>query len=88
MPSLVTYSLLDDGSIPSDILDGGYYPNGKTLIGVSSIEGAGFQSKEELKNYLDSYSSEWMESGPLIDSQPVPFDSNNATNILWEKQSL
>lgn len=85
MPSLITYNLLEDGSIPSDILDGGYYPNGETLIGVSSTEGAGFQSKEELKNYLDSYTADWMESGPLINSESVPFDSSKATDALWGK---
>lgn len=85
MPSLITYTLLEDGSIPLDIIDGGYYPNGNVLIGLSSKEETGFLSKEELKDYLDSYTSDWMESNSLPNSEIIAFNSNNATEVLWEK---
>jgi hypothetical protein len=85
MPSLITYELTESGNIPEYIIDGGYYPNGNVLIGVSNQDNQGFNSKEELLTYLESYTQNWYEQQNFPTDLKIPFDVTKTVNILWDK---
>lgn len=87
MASLITYKLNEDGTIPDYIIDGGYYPNDSVLIGVSSNNNSGFQSKEELIVYLASYTQSWLEPGLYPIDGYLPFNIIKASDYLWDKIS-
>ena len=74
---IIKYNLESNGTIPTYIADGGYYPkaNGGNspqdwdLIGAttdgSNETGLGeLANKAAVKSYLDSYTSDWKEQDP------------------------
>ena len=93
---IVKYRLLDNGSIPDEVEDGGYFPNGDVLIGAtkenSNYIGDGeISSKLKLKNYLDSF-------GPfrMLDKSEFPWgkpkefvelDTNELATMIWSKKT-
>ena len=74
---IVRYTLTSDGTVPTFIEDGGYFPKPNSndsprdmdLIGVtvddSSEEGLGVLANEAaVKTYLDTYTSDWEDHHP------------------------
>ena len=90
---IVKYQL-DNGTIPTWIEDGGYYPDpteimiGATVDG-SSEEGLGeLVSQSAVETYLDTYTSTWTEQDPSSDdpNATVPFDQAQAASYIWSKK--
>ena len=97
---IIKYNLEANGTIPTYIDDGGYYPKANDnsspqdwdLIGAtdngSSETGLGELANEAaVKTYLDSYTSEWTEQDP--DNLPggtIPFNQTTAAAALWAKK--
>ena len=97
---IIKYNLEANGTVPTYIDDGGYYPKANSnnspqdwdLIGAtdngSSETGLGeLASEAAVKTYLDSYTSEWTEQDP--DNRPdgtIPFNQTTAAAALWAKK--
>ena len=97
---IIKYNLEANGTIPTYIDDGGYYPKANDnaspqdwdLIGAtdngSSETGLGELANEAaVESYLDSYTSEWTERDP--DNQPhgtIPFNQTTAAAHIWSKK--
>ena len=94
---IIKYNLEADGSIPTYIADGGYYPKANSnsspqdwdLIGAtvdgSSETGLGeLADKAAIKTYLDSYTSDWKDQD--ADGNEVDFDQDAAATMLWAKK--
>ena len=94
---IIKYNLESNGTIPTYIEDGGYYPkaNGGNspqdwdLIGAttdgSSETGLGeLANKAAVKSYLDTYTGDWTE---LNDArEEVAFSQDNAATHIWSKK--
>ena len=96
---IVKYTLNSDGTIPTEIADGGYYPKNNsnaspqdyTLIGAIS-EGSSFvgegelDSKTAVKNYLDSYSPFYKldENNP---SETIEESTTDIATTIWNKKT-
>ena len=94
---IIKYNLESNGTIPTYIEDGGYYPkaNGGSspqdwdLIGAttdgSSETGLGeLANKAAVKSYLDTYTGDWTE---LNDArEEVAFSQDNAATHIWSKK--
>ena len=89
---IVKYKLEANGTIPTWIDDGGYYPDSQeVMIGAttdnSSEVGLGeIASEADVKTYLDSYTSTWTEVDPSDSSATVPFDQAGAATHIWSKK--
>jgi len=97
---IIKYNLEANGTIPTYIDDGGYYPKANEnaspqdwdLIGAtdngSSETGLGeLANKAAVKSYLDSYTGDWTERDP--DNLPdgtIPFDQDAAATHIWAKK--
>ena len=88
---IVKYQL-DNGTIPTWIGDGGYYPDpteimiGATVDG-STEEGLGvLASQADVETYLDTYTSTWTEDDPNDQNATVPFDQAQAASYIWSKK--
>ena len=88
---IVKYQL-DNGTIPTWIEDGGYYPDpteimiGATVDG-SSEEGLGeLVSQSAVETYLDTYTSTWTQPDPNDPNATVPFDQAQAASYIWSKK--
>ena len=90
---IVKYQL-DNGTIPTWIEDGGYYPDpteimiGATVDG-STEEGLGvLASQADVETYLDTYTSTWTEDAndPNNPDATVPFDQAQAASYIWSKK--
>ena len=88
---IVKYQL-DNGTIPSWIEDGGYYPDpNEVMIGAtvdgSTEEGLGvLASQADVETYLDTYTSDWTEEDPNDPNATVPFDQAQAASYIWSKK--
>ncbi len=94
---IIKYKLTIDGTIPTYISDGGYYPkaNGGSspqdwdLIGAT-VDGSNETGLGELadaaaiKSYLDTYTSDWKERD--ANGNEVDFNQTNAANYIWTKK--
>ena len=97
---IIKYNLESNGTIPTYIEDGGYYPKANDgpspqdwdLIGAT-VEGSSETGLGELANeaavetYLDTYTGDWEEIDP--DNQPngkIPFDQAAAATHIWSKK--
>ena len=66
---IVKYQL-DNGTIPTWIEDGGYYPDsteimiGATVDGSSEVGLGELVSQSAVETYLDTYTSTWTEDDP------------------------
>tara|TARA_R100001244_G_scaffold36706_1_gene33564 strand:+ start:2581 stop:2883 length:303 start_codon:yes stop_codon:yes gene_type:complete len=96
---IIKYNLTAQGTVPTYIDDGGYYPkaNGGTspqdwdLIGAtvdgSSENGLGaLASAAAIKSYLDTYTSDWTD-GVDGDGEDIAFNQTTAANGLWAKKT-
>ncbi len=93
---IIKYNLEADGTIPTYIADGGYYPKANSnaspqdwdLIGAtqdgSSETGLGeLANKAAIKSYLDTYTSDWKEEDK--DGNETDFDQDSAATVIWAK---
>ena len=94
---IIKYNLESNGTIPTYIEDGGYYPKANSnaspqdwdLIGAttdgSSETGLGeLANKAAVKSYLDTYTGDWTE---LNDArEEVAFSQDNAATHIWAKK--
>ena len=97
---IIKYNLEGNGTIPTYIDDGGYYPKANEnasprdwdLIGAtnngSSETGIGeLVSEAAVKSYLDTYTSEWTDQDPdNLPSGTIPFNQTTAAATLWAKK--
>ena len=94
---IIKYKLEANGTIPTYIADGGYFPkaNGGAspqdwdLIGAttdgSSETGLGeLANKAAVKSYLDTYTSDWKERD--ANDNEVDFDQDAAATMIWAKK--
>ena len=94
---IIKYNLEADGTIPTYIADGGYYPKSNSnsspqdwdLIGAtqdgSSETGLGeLANKAAIKTYLDTYTSDWKERNDA--DEEVDFDQDAAATYIWTKK--
>ena len=90
---IVKYQL-DNGTIPTWIEDGGYYPDpteimiGATVDGSSEVGLGELVSQSAVETYLDTYTSTWTEQDPNSEdpSATVPFDQAQAASYIWSKK--
>ena len=90
---IVKYQL-DNGTIPTWIEDGGYYPDpteimiGATVDGSSETGLGELVSESAVETYLDTYTSTWTQDDPSSDdpNATVPFDQAQAASYIWSKK--
>ena len=88
---IVKYQL-DNGTIPTWIEDGGYYPDptevmiGATVDGSSEVGLGELVSQSAVETYLDTYTSTWTEQDPNNPDATVPFDQAQAASYIWSKK--
>ena len=90
---IVKYQL-ENGTIPTWIGDGGYYPDpteimiGATVDGSSEVGLGELVSQSAVETYLDTYTSTWTEDDPSSDdpNATVPFDQAQAASYIWSKK--
>jgi len=94
---IIKYNLTAEGTVPGYIGDGGYFPKTNSnaspqdwdLIGAtkdgSSETGLGaLANAAAIKDYLDTYTSEWKERNS--DGDEVDFNQTTAANMIWTKK--
>ena len=94
---IIKYRLEANGTIPTYIADGGYYPkaNGGAspqdwdLIGAttngSSETGLGELANEAaVKSYLDTYTSDWKDTD--ANNNEIDFNQTTAAAGIWTKK--
>ena len=95
---IIKYNLTAEGTIPTYIEDGGYFlkansnasPQDNDMIGAtvdgSSETGLGaLTNAAAIKNYLDTYTSEWTD-GVDENGDDVAFNQTTAANMIWAKK--
>ena len=94
---IIKYNLTAEGTIPTHIADGGYYPKANSnaspqdwdLIGAtkdgSSETGLGeLANAAAIKTYLDTYTSDWKQ--PDGSGGEEAFNQTTAANGIWAKK--
>ena len=94
---IIKYNLEADGTIPTYIADGGYYPKansnaspqdwdmiGATVDGSSETGLGELANKAAIKTYLDTYTSDWKEED--ADGNKTDFDQDAAATGIWAKK--
>lgn len=84
------YHLNSDGTIPSDVINGGYFcvannnpsPQDWTMVGITTTPNnyTNFESLNDFTDYLISISSEW------VDEDGNSFDAAASAEWLWNQQ--
>ena len=95
---IIKYKLESNGTIPTYIDDGGYFPkaNGGSspqdwdLIGAttdgSNETGLGeLANKAAIKSYLDSYTGDWKDRNAA--GEEIDFDQDAAATGIWAKKT-
>lgn len=90
---IVKYQL-DNGTIPTWIEDGGYYPDpnevmiGATVDGSTETGEGELVSQSAVETYLDTYTSTWTQDAndPNDPDATVPFDQAQAASYIWSKK--
>ena len=88
---IVKYQLAN-GTIPTWIEDGGYYPDpnevmiGATVDGSTETGEGELVSQSAVETYLDTYTSTWTEQDPNNPDATVPFDQAQAASYIWSKK--
>ena len=89
---IVKYTLTNQGTIPTWIEDGGYYPDseevmiGATVDGSSEVGLGELASEADVKTYLDSYTSLWTDEDPSDPNATIPFNQTTAATYIWSKK--
>ena len=89
---IVKYTLTNQGTIPTWIEDGGYYPNSEEVMIGATVDGSSetglgeLASEADVKTYLDTYTSSWTEPDPNDPNATVPFDQTQAATHIWSKK--
>ena len=89
---IVKYRLEDNGTIPTWIDDGGYFPDtsevmiGATVDGSSEVGLGELASEADVKTYLDTYTSSWTEQDPNDPTATIPFNQTTAATNIWSKK--
>ena len=94
---IIKYNLEADGTIPTYIADGGYYPKansnaspqdydmiGATVDGSSETGLGELANKAAIKTYLDTYTSDWKDQD--AEDNEIDFDQDAAATVLWAKK--
>ena len=95
---IIKYNLESNGTIPTYIDDGGYYPKanggtspqdydmiGATLNGSDETGLGELANKAAIKSYLDTYTSDWKDRNEA--GEEVDFDQDAAATHLWSKKT-
>ena len=88
---IVKYKLEDNGTIPTWIDDGGYFPNTSEVMIGATVDGSDetglgeLASEADVKTYLDTYTSSWVERNGPTDEE-TPFDQTAAAANIWSKK--
>jgi hypothetical protein len=91
---IVKYRLEDNGTIPTWIDDGGYFPDtseimiGATVDGSDEVGLGELASEADVKTYLDTYTSSWTEQDFSSDdpTATIPFNQTTAATNIWSKK--
>ena len=96
---IIKYNLEANGTIPTYIDDGGYYPKansnaspqdwdmiGATKNGASETGLGELANKAAVKSYLDSYTGDWTEPDPENPGTERAFDQTAAAAHIWTKK--
>ena len=91
---IVKYTLTNQGTIPTWIEDGGYYPDTSEVMIGATVDGSDetglgeLASEADVKTYLESYTSSWTEPDDSSDdpNATVPFDQAQAAAHIWSKK--
>ena len=94
---IIKYRLEANGTIPTYVADGGYYPKanggnspqdwdliGATVDGSSETGLGELANKAAVKSYLDTYTSSWKERD--ANDNEVDFDQDAAATMIWAKK--
>jgi hypothetical protein len=94
---IIKYNLTVEGTIPTYIADGGYYPKsnsnsspqdhdiiGATVDGSSETGLGELANQADIKSYLDTYTSDWKEKDE--DDNEIDFSQTDAAAIIWSKK--
>ena len=94
---IIKYNLTSQGTIPTFIADGGYYPKanggaspqdwdmiGATVDGSDETGLGELANAAAIKSYLDTYTSDWKEKD--ASGNEVDFNQTNAANYIWTKK--
>ena len=94
---IIKYNLEANGTIPTYIDDGGYYPKandkaspqdhdliGATIDGATTTGLGELANKAAVKSYLDSYTGDWTERNDA--REEVAFDQDAAATHIWAKK--
>ena len=94
---IIKYNLESNGTIPTYIDDGGYYPKansnsspqdydmiGATVNGSSETALGELANKAAIKSYLDSYTGDRTDRNEAYET--VAFDQDAAATRLWAKK--
>ena len=94
---IIKYNLESNGTIPTYIEDGGYYPKanggsspqdwdmiGATTNGSSETALGELANKAAIKSYLDTYTGDWTQLNEARET--VAFDQDDAATHIWSKK--
>ena len=94
---IIKYNLESNGTIPTYIADGGYYPKanggaspqdwdmiGATLDGSDETGLGELANEAAVKSYLDTYTGDWTERNAA--GEEVAFNQTTAAAHIWGKK--
>ena len=94
---IIKYNLESNGTIPTYIDDGGYFPKanggnspqdydmiGATLNGSAETGLGELANEAAVKSYLDTYTGDWTERNAA--GEDVAFDQDAAATHIWSKK--
>ena len=94
---IIKYNLESNGTIPTYIDDGGYYPKanggaspqdwdmiGATLNGSDETGLGELANEAAVKSYLDTYTGDWKERNDA--GEEVAFNQTTAAAHIWSKK--
>ena len=94
---IIKYNLEANGTIPTYIADGGYYPKanggsspqdwdliGATIDGSSETGLGELANQAAVKSYLDTYTSDWKQDDGSGGEED--FDQDAAATHIWSKK--
>tara|TARA_E500000305_G_scaffold13864_1_gene9468 strand:- start:285 stop:587 length:303 start_codon:yes stop_codon:yes gene_type:complete len=94
---IIKYNLEANGTIPTYIEDGGYYPKanggnspqdwdliGATVDGSSETGLGELANQAAIKSYLDTYTSDWKDRNEA--GEEIDFDQDAAATYVWNKK--